>query len=68
MRQNAIELYVSPLTAYWEINSAVVSEQMLQHFFMLNMTREVLHVLAVVSDCSKGTLRLPCESREGFCE
>jgi len=34
MKHNAIVLYFCPLPAYWETNTAVVSEQMMQHFFM----------------------------------
>jgi len=34
MRHYAILLYVSHLSAYWETNTAVVSEQLMQHFFM----------------------------------
>ena len=34
MRHNATLLYVSHLPAHWETNTAVVSEQLMQHFFM----------------------------------
>jgi len=34
IRHNATVLYVSRLPAYWETNTADVSEQMMQHFFM----------------------------------
>jgi len=33
-------------------DTAVVFEQMMQHFFMLNLTWEVIHVRDVVTDCS----------------
>jgi len=44
IRHKAIVLYVSHLTAYWETNTAVLTEQMMQNFFMLNVAREVLHI------------------------
>ena len=34
MRHNAILLYISHLPAYWETCTAVVSEQMIQNFFL----------------------------------
>jgi len=37
----------------WETETAVVSEQMMQHLFMGNMTMEVLQLRGVGADCSK---------------
>jgi hypothetical protein len=35
----------------WETHIAVVSEQMMQHLFMWNVTWEVLNVQGVGTDC-----------------
>jgi len=37
----------------WKTDTAVMSEQMMQHLFMCNLTREVLHVRGFGTDCSK---------------
>ena len=34
MRYKAIVLYVCHLPAYWETNTAVVSEQLMENYFM----------------------------------
>jgi len=36
----------------WETDTAVVSEQMMQHLFLCNVTREVLRVRSFGNDCS----------------
>jgi hypothetical protein len=57
MIHNATVLCVCYWPAYWETDTAVVSEQMMQHLFMRNVTREVLHVQGVGTDCNESAMR-----------
>jgi len=51
MRHNAIVLYVSPLPAYWETNTAVVPVQMIPNFFMWNVTGVLFRTLGLNEIC-----------------
>jgi hypothetical protein len=52
MRHNATVLCVYYWPAYWETDTAVVLEQMVEHLFMGNVKIEMLHVQVVGTDCS----------------